>query len=176
MEDKHILVDDGWKVGTGPWADKIVPGSGSWPHCAFYACFDGHGGARAAALASTFLWKRLQTQLVSHLRRREAAAGSSGGSFDVSTAGAAEMNASPINGLFEGGLGGLLGSLGVSGDSVAGAADVSPEVWLEEAIRRAFASCEVCQAGILSTLHRIPTLTQSTHSTLTLIALFGRMK
>ena len=68
MEDKHTVADDGWvTVGQQP---RRVLGSNSWPPCAFYGCFDGHGGSRAAACASRLLWSRLQSNLIKSCRER----------------------------------------------------------------------------------------------------------
>ena len=73
MEDRHTQADDGWETGTGRSLHRIV-GSNSWPQCAFYGCFDGHGGSRTATAAARILWSELQGRLVKYCR---AAGGSS---------------------------------------------------------------------------------------------------
>ena len=67
MEDKHTVADDGWITG-GPSQPRRVLSSNSWPRCAFYGCFDGHGGSRAATCASRMLWKQLQSALIKRCR------------------------------------------------------------------------------------------------------------
>ena len=62
MEDRHTNADDGWMV-----KNRRITNTASWPRCAFYGVFDGHGGARVASVASTTLWKNIQESLATAL-------------------------------------------------------------------------------------------------------------
>ena len=62
MEDRHTNADDGWMV-----KNRRISNTASWPRCAFYGVFDGHGGARVASVASAALWKNIQESLATSL-------------------------------------------------------------------------------------------------------------
>ena len=119
MEDRHTLIDDGWidEERRQRW-----PNSATWPRCAFYGCFDGHGGDRAAELASVLLWKKLQSQLLMHMQSQ----GNDG--TRAAAGGLVDQAASSFAGLF-----GSLLNVGAAGADAA---------WLETAVRRAFAQTE----------------------------------
>ena len=113
MEDRHTLVDDGWAEDARNKGASL-PGTELWPRAAFYACFDGHGGSRAAALSSRLLWAKLQSRLMMHFQEE--------GSGPESSSGGTLPNL----------IGGLL-------DMMSGRAKTA---WLEEVIRQSFAECE----------------------------------
>lgn len=66
MEDRHTVNDDGWLRVKGAQRGPF-PGSQTWPRCAFYGVFDGHGGSRIAGVASAALWGHVQSQLSERL-------------------------------------------------------------------------------------------------------------
>jgi serine/threonine protein phosphatase PrpC len=78
MEDRHTNADDGWEAGVGRQAHRIV-GSNTWPQCAFYGVFDGHGGARTATAVSRSLWSDLQGRLVRYCEAASGDGNSGGG-------------------------------------------------------------------------------------------------
>lgn len=77
------MIDDAWSSaeavgGSAAHAHKL-------PECAFYAVFDGHGGVRAAKIASRELWRNMHDSLLAELRPALAvqAAVSGGGQTTV---------------------------------------------------------------------------------------------
>ena len=82
MEDRHTAADDGWVSGERNQARRIM-GSNAWPRCAFYGCYDGHGGSRTATVVARQLWKSIQGNLVERCRE-------SSSHLDAATAPAAD--------------------------------------------------------------------------------------
>ena len=72
QEDKHIMVDDGW---TAAEAGGASGARRKLPDCSFYAVFDGHGGKRAAQIASRELWKNVHDGVLPELQAADAPAG-----------------------------------------------------------------------------------------------------
>ena len=64
MEDAHAVCGDLWEALQSPGDPEApAPPSAAAPHCAFYGVYDGHGGARTAALAATHLHRLLAQRL-----------------------------------------------------------------------------------------------------------------